>query len=183
MKKTVLFFLVAIVFISSAFAQPTGIKKPVPQEKGISISAGINLPVGDFSSSHLIGIAVDCSPTRHWFGLLKRKKIAFTYNGGLVCYFGKKETVSSYPYNYPGYLFIHAFAGVLYNPFKKTSITLTTGPALRIYNGNTQFNIGGKLEASYYISNRFAIGPGIILMKESGADPIWAASVKATFDL
>jgi hypothetical protein len=183
MKKTVLFFLVAIVFISSAFAQPTGIKKPVPQEKGISISAGINLPVGDFSSSHLIGIAVDCSPTRHWFGLLKRKKIAFTYNGGLVCYFGKKETVSSYPYKYPGYIFVHGFGGMLYNPAKNAAISLTAGPALGIYNGNTQFNIGSKLEASYYISKNIAIGPGIILMKESGADPIWAASVKAIFNL
>lgn len=141
------------------------------------------MSVGDFSSTHPVGIALDCSPTRHWFGLLKRKKIAFTYNGGVVYYFGKKETVSSYPYKYPGYIFIHSFGGLLYNPAKNAGISLTTGPALGIYNGNTQFNIGSKLEASYYISNRFAIVPGIMLMKESGADPIWAASVKARFDL
>ena len=72
---------------------------------------------------------------------------------------------------------------MLYNPAKNTAISLTTGPALAIYNGNNQFNIGTKLEASYKISTSIAIGPGILLMKESGADPIWAASLKATFDL
>jgi hypothetical protein len=182
MKKTVLFFLAA-AFIISVSAQTTGIKKPGPEEKGISLSTGINLPFGDFSSTHLIGIAIDCSPSSHWFGLLNRKKIAFTYNGGLAYYFGKKETVSSNPYKYPGYIFIHGFAGVLYVPAKKANITFTAGPALGIYNGNLQFNIGTKLEASYYISKNIAIGPGIILMKESGANPIWAASLQAIVDL
>lgn len=183
MKKTVLFFLAFIVVIISAFSQSTDIKKPVPEEKGILLSTGIHLPVGDFSSTHLIGIAVDCSPSRHWFGLLKRKKIAFTYNGGLAYYFGKKETVSNYPYKYPGYIFVHGFGGMLYNPAKKAAISLTAGPALAIYNGNTQFNIGTKLEASYNISTSIAIGPCILLMRESGADALWSLAIRAGIKL
>lgn len=157
--------------------------KAQSKEGNNAVSIGINLPVGNFSSTHLIGIGAEYSPLRHTFQLFKWKHLAFTYNGGVAYYFGKKETVSGYPYKYPGYIFIHAFGGLLYNPFKKASITLTAGPALRIYNGNARFNIGSKLELSYFISKKVAIGPGIIFMKESGADLLWSAAFKATLAL
>ena len=147
------------------------------------VSVGINIPVGNFSSTHIIGIGVEYSPLRHTFQLFKLKHLALTYNSGVAYYIGKKETVSNYPYKYPGYIFIHAFGGVLYNPVKSGSVSLTAGPALGIYNGNTRFNFGSKLEASYYISKNVGIGPGIILMKEPGATSLWAASFKATLNL
>jgi hypothetical protein len=75
---------------------------------------------------------------------------------------------------------MHAWAGAIYNPWKRGNIILTAGPALGIYNSNTQFNIGSCLEGSYYIKEKIAISPGIIMMKESGADPLWSASLKAT---
>lgn len=150
-------------------------------DAGISVS--VHVPVGSFSSTHIIGIGAEYSPASHIIHQLKQKRLAFTYNGGLAYYLGKKETVSSYPYKYPGYFFIHAFAGILYNPVKGGSIILTAGPALGIYNGNTQFNLGSKLEASYYISKNIAIGPGIIMMKEPGANPLWAATFKTIINL
>ncbi|MEK7224450.1 MAG: hypothetical protein AAB221_02060, partial [Bacteroidota bacterium] len=76
------------------------------------VSFGINLPLGDFSSTHLVGFDIGYSPGTHVFGLVKNKHFAFTYNGGVAYYAGKKETVSSYPYKYPEYLFVHAFAGL-----------------------------------------------------------------------
>jgi hypothetical protein len=175
MQRKLLLFLVSCLFTFHSSAQ-TG-------EKGISLSAGINLPLGDFSSTHLLGFGIDCSPVKHWFGITSKKKIAFTYNGGVTYYFGKKETVSGYPYDYPGYFFIHAFGGILFNPVKNGIIILTAGPALGMYNGHTQFNTGSKLETSYYISNNIAIGPGIILMKEAGADPLWSAAFKVSVAL
>lgn len=178
MKKSRSIFWVAMIFIKSVSGQTTEIKKPFPQEKGIALSAAVNLPVGDFSSTHRIGIAFDCSPSRHLLGLMKQKKMAFTYSGGVAYYVGKKETVSNYPYKYPGYVFIHGFGGLLYNPFKKAGFALTTGPALGIYNGNTQFNIGAKLEASYSITTSIAIGPGILLMKEPGANALWSMAIR-----
>lgn len=144
------------------------------------ISVGINIPVGDFSSTHIIGIGVEYSPLRHTFQLTKLKHLAFTFNGGVAYYLGKKETVSGYRYKYPGYIFINAFGGLLYNPVKKVSITLTAGPALRIYNGLIRFNTGSKFELSYFINDKIAIGPGIIFMKESGTNPLWAAALKTT---
>lgn len=183
MKKGLLLLFFTSSFTVYSFAQSAEQQKRPSKNNGVSVSLGINLPVDDFSSTHFMGIGVDFSPASHWFGLLKRKKIAFTYTGGAAYYFGKKETVSSYPYQYPGYLFIHAFAGVLYNPVQKAGLKLTAGPALGIYNGSSQFNIGSRLEASYYINKMLSVGPGILFMKESGADPIWSASFKATLDL
>jgi len=109
--------------------------------------------------------------------------MAFTYNGGFAYYFGKNETVSNYRYKYPGYIFIHGFGGLLYYPFKKVGISLTAGPALGIYNGNLQFNVGSKLETGYNISTSIAIGPGILLMKEPGANALWSLAVRVVIKL
>jgi len=159
--------------------------KPVKQSQNgnTGLGLGINIPAGSFSSTHVAGISAEYAPVRHVLGLIKQKKWAFTYNGGIAYYFGKKETVSGYRYKYPNYTFIHAFAGVLYQPCKKTALSLTAGPALGIYNGNTRFNTGSKLEATYFINPKLAIGPGLILMKESGADALWSAGLKTTFVL
>lgn len=145
-----------------------------------AVSVGINFPVADFSSTHLIGISADYSPARHRFGLLKNKHFALTYNGGATYYLGKKETVGNYSYHYPPYFFIHAFAGFLYSTGKKVTAILFAGPALGLYNGHAQFNTGSKIEINYLINQRISIGPGILVTKESGSDPLWSALVKAT---
>lgn len=154
-----------------------------PSGKQNSISLGANLPLGNFSSTHFSGIAINYSWSNHRFDVMDVKPVkpfGFTANTGLACYFGEKETVSSYQYKYPGYIFIHTYAGTIYNAWRNANISLTAGPALGIYNGNTQFNIGSILEGSYFIKEKIAITPGIIFMKESGANPLWSASLKAT---
>lgn len=183
MKKGLLLLFFTSSFTAYSFAQSTEQQKRSSKNNGVSVSLAVNLPVGDFSSTHFMGIGINFSPASHWFGLLKRRKIAFTYTGGAAYYFGKKETVSSYPYQYPGYTFIHGFGGVLYNPFKNTTISLTTGPALGIYNGNIQFNIGSKLEGNYLINSKISIGPGVNLMKEPGANTLWSLFIKAAITL
>jgi hypothetical protein len=163
-------------------AQTTKTKAPT-KNRNTGLSAGIMIPVGHFSSTHFAGISAEYSPARHDFGLTQLKKWTFTYNGGIAYYFGKKEIVNNYPYRYPGYLFIHAFGGLLYHAFQHAGLSLTAGPALGLYNGNTRFNFGSKLEAVYFLNPKWGIGPGIIGMKESGADAIWSVSLKTTLVL
>lgn len=145
-----------------------------------AVSLGIHIPVGAFSSTHFIGIGADYSPANHKFGLLKNKHFALTYNGGVTYYLGKKETVSNYSYEYPSYFFIHAFAGFVYRIGKKVNAILYAGPALGLYSGHAQYNTGSKIELNYSINPKISIGPGILVMKETGSDPLWSASVKAT---
>ncbi len=143
-----------------------------------AISLGLHMPLGSFSSTHTVGFGIGYSSNTHVFGLVKNKHFAFTYNGGAAYYPGKKETVSSYPYKYPGYLFIHAFAGILYSPARKIDFRLTTGPALGNYNSSTKFNIGANLEGNYHLNKGFVLSPQLLLMKESKSDPLWAGSLK-----
>jgi hypothetical protein len=180
MKKTILSLFTSLLLIQ-AYAQS--------KDKGIAVSIGVNMPVGEFSSTHGFGIAVDCSPSRHKFQMKqKNKKIilaktAFTYNGGMTYYFGKSETVSGYPYKYPGYFFIHAFGGLLYVPAKKMTASLLAGPALGIYNGNTRFNIGARLEGNYKIKTNISAGPLLNMMLEPGTNALWSAGMKFTLEL
>ena len=182
-----LFFL--LLMGNSAFGQSGTESKSKKSDLGIDVSAAIRLPFGNFNSTHFIGVGIELSPSYPTVRLESKIKIAFTYNGGIAYYPGKKETVSGYQYTYPGYIFLHAFAGVLFIPSKnggltfpsqKIEISLTGGPALGIYNGNTRFNLGSKMELNYHLNDKLSIGPGIIFMKESGAGPLWAASLKVT---
>ncbi len=178
-KKILLLLFFSLPFLT-LIAQPPQLLKYI-DPKASTVSVSIHLPVGSFSTSHIAGVGAEYAPGRHWYAKTKPKKFRFTYQGGVAYYFGKKETVSGYDYDYPGYFFLHAFGGLLYIPVKRTDIKLTAGPALGIYNGNTQFNIGGKLEGVYFISRDIGIGPGIIMMKENGANAIWSVALKGTF--
>ena len=164
-----LFSLLLIMACLPASAQSKG---------GNVVSLGINIPFGDFSQTHFIGIAADYSPTRHRFGLIKLKKFALTWSGGAAYYFGKRSDVINDSYHYRSFIFIHGFGGILYKLNKQTNFILYAGPGAGIYHGNLRFIIGSRLEMNYMINQKFGIAPGILLMKEHGADALWAASLK-----
>ncbi len=184
--KRFLSFLLLICFIVitdcviGQSQRPNKHNHPSGSQHGISI--GDHIPLGNFSSTHFLGVAANYSWSNHRFGRMDVKPvkpIGFTANTGVAYYFGKKETASGYPYKYPRYIFLHAYGGAIYNPNGKANIILTAGPAIGIYNGFTQFNFGATLEGSYYFNEKIAISPGIIFMKESGYNPLWTASLKA----
>jgi hypothetical protein len=160
-------------------------KKDMPEMKGKnnSISFGVNIPFGDFSSTHRFGAGADYSWSKYRYGLLKSipiKSIGFTFNAGSDYFFGKKETIGLYKYDYPNYLYLHTYGGIIYNLVKKINISFTAGPALSFYSGNAQFNIGINLSGNYYFNKNMAISPAILFMKESISEPLWVASLKAS---
>lgn len=187
-RSSFLFLSLAFGFNSSSQNQKTNKNNDLR----IDVAAAIQMPVGNFSSTHFLGFGINVTPSYHTMSLFSKIKIAFTYNGGIAYYLGKKETLGGYPYNYPGYFFIHAFTGILFTPskndgsnfqYKNFDISMTGGPALGIYNGNTRLNLGGKLELNYHLKGKQTIGTGIILMKENGADALYAISIKAVYSL
>lgn len=181
MKIFPLLFLLLICL--EIIAQPASEKKAFVEKNNLG-SLGTEIPIGDFSNTHLPGIGIEYSRSKNRFGIFSAadiKKIAFVYGGGAAIYIGKKETLSLYPYKYPAYVFIKATAGVLYKPGSKSGFTIAAGPAIGIYNGNTQFNLNSRLEGHYFLNEKLAITPGIILMKEmTVADPLIAVSLKAS---
>lgn len=181
MKKIFLSLLVICQFALHAFSQTSPAKKKQAGNKGLCISTGINVPVGDFSSTHLIGVSLAAGPAIHQYNLNKDHTIGFVYQGGIAYYLGKKETIAGYVYKYPGYIFLHAFGGVSFLVQKNSEIVISAGPALGFYNGNIKFNAGASLTANFSISNNFALGPSIMMMKEFGTNALWAPSLRATF--
>lgn len=182
MKKCFPLFLL-LLSASFCFSQTDSEKKLTPGKKRNSIAAGINIPIGDFSTTHFGGFSTVYAWSKNRFGLLSTmpvKKIGFTANSGIACYFGKKETIGSGSYQYPAYIFLHIYAGAIYNAGKKVNICLTAGPAAGIYSSNVQFNTGASLQCNYYISGKIAITPGLIMMKETGSDPLYSAALKAS---
>ncbi|MEO7923138.1 MAG: hypothetical protein ABIR30_05625 [Chitinophagaceae bacterium] len=184
MRITLLLFIFCFGLLSSyGQTKHSTTKKHAPGKQHL-VSAAIHLPFGEFSDTHIGGLAVEYAWSDHRFGRqpsLPSKKIGFLATGGVAYYFGEKETVNGYPYDYPGYLFIHIYPGLVFNVDKKLAISLAAGPGLGIYNGTTRFNLGAVVQVSYSISERIAISPGILLMKENGADPLIAASVKSSW--
>lgn len=186
MRKTQIILLVLLESFLNLQAQSKNENLPTHFKSNL-LTFGADIPIGDFSNTHLAGISFEYARSKNRFGIVpagSKERIDFVYGGGAAIYFGKKETVSLYTYEYPAYLFIKASAGVLYKPGIKSVFTIAAGPAIGIYNGNTQFNLNSKLEGSYFFSGKLAITPGIVLMKEmTVADPLIAFSLKASLAL
>lgn len=182
MKKYLLISFICTFLFFNATAQDTPEKKIQVKRKS-AIGVGVNFPVGEFSRTHTIGFSVVYNSLRHDSNQKTPSRTSFTWNGGAAYYIGKKETGVSYSYKYPAYIFIHGNAGILYSLAKKTFATLTAGPALGFYSGNTKFNVNIQLDINYQINKRILVTPAVILMKEPGANSLWAPGLKAMFIL
>src|SRR5258705_1174226 len=113
-----------------------------------SVSAGINIPFGVFSATHNFGAGIDYSWSNHCYGRMEKTPInpvGITVNAGADYYWGKKETIGLYTYDYSTYTFLHTYGGIIYNPGNKANISLTGGPTLGTYSSNTELGLGLNL--------------------------------------
>ena len=160
-------------------------KKILPKGYSKTVSAGVNITIPEFSQTHSFGAGINFSWSKHRFGLMEKrptKSFGFIADGGIDYYFGKKETVSGYPYQYKGFTYIHTYGGVIFNCCKRGNINLTTGPALGLEDGFNSFFWGVNLSGAYYLNEKIAITPGIYFMKDFDSyDPLLSGSIKASF--
>jgi len=186
MKKTAFIILAGIFTSNAILAQADTTATPnYTKGKRNAVSFGINIPVGEFSETHIGGISVNYSWSQYRFGRMKKlpkKLIGLSANSGIDYYFGKKENVAGYDFKYGSYLFLHVFGGAIYNPCKNGNITLTAGPAMDIYKGKADFGFGVNLNGNYYFNDRIGISPEAIYMKHNKANALWAISIKVTYN-
>jgi hypothetical protein len=185
MRRTV-FIVIACLFATIKILAQDSVPGSPNYIKGKNNAGafGINIPVGEFSKTHIAGIGLDYSWSHHRFGNLKvlpKKLIGFTAKGGIAYYFGKKETVAGYDYRYGGYLYLHAFGGAIYNPCKKGNITLTIGPTLGIYKGSADVGFGVNLGGSYSLTDKIALRPEIIFLNHHEAAALWVVTMRAVY--
>jgi hypothetical protein len=183
MKKEIVCLLLGSLLITGLSAQTTdSIHKN--QGKKFAVSAGIDIPAGEFPQTHSFGGGGDLSWSNHRFGMMKKKPvklIGFTANAGIDHYFGRNRTVSTYQINYGDFTYLHVYGGAIYNPCKKGNIQLTAGSGAGLIDGIIEFWWGVNLTGSYYINEKIAITPGIIFMKQSIADPLIAGILRASW--
>jgi hypothetical protein len=154
------------------------------QKNDFFISGGLNVPVGDFSKTHWLAASAEVFSLHYHCDSVKEKKISFTYKAGLAYYFaGQKEIVNGFTNIYPAYWYGYGFGGIVYKPVKRLNITLAVGPAISRYLETTRFNMGAELNAYYFIHCNLSVGPTLHLVKEGGADGLWALGAKLNFRL
>ena len=170
-----------LFIIYPAFAQKTDRNKNNQKHYSNSISLNVDLPIGYFFKTHSIGIGINYLWSDRRLGRLNYfpdNPFGFIFNTGADLFFGKTD---SYNVSYGGYLYIHLYGGGIFNPSAKVNISLTAGPMLRIYKGDSQLGIGADLRGSYAMSNRISIATVITITKEKDADPFYIGSLQVSF--
>lgn len=184
-NKYLLLVFVCLITALSANTQNSEKKKVSQNGYSKSVSVGINISIGEFAETHPIGAAVGFIWSKNRLGLMESKPskaFGFIADGGIAYYFGNKETVSSYPYKYNNFTYIHTYGGIIYNLCKKGNINLTTGPALGLEGGFSTFFWGANFAGAYYINEKIAITPAIQFMKDPDSyDPLLSFSVKGSW--
>jgi hypothetical protein len=181
--------IVTLVLTTSLFNFVKGqdtIKKKItlPAGKRNAISAGVALPMGNFSNTHFIGFEAGYMRSNRRFGQLKinpSKPLGLVAAAGGSNYLGKNEKLDSFTYAYANYMHVYIHGGIIYNPCRYGNIILILGPGMSFYNGTERFVFGVTLLASYYFSSKFSVSPGISAMKESISDPLWTGSLKMSY--
>jgi len=177
-KFVIILILSPLSFFSKC--QETGRKVNIPSGKNHTSSIGIILPLGDFTSTHFLGLSTEFSFSNHRFGRLENvpsKKIGWLVSGGCDLFFGKKEIIATATYKYPIYIVPYLGGGIILNPGKRTSFSLIAGPALSVYSKTTRLNFRSTFQYNYSISKFINAGIRLTITKESISEPLWSSSV------
>lgn len=179
----IVFSAIAVLLITlNSFAQ-AGEYKLAPEGKSQSASLDLHLPLGIFARSQFAGAGLNYSWSNHRYGpdVTNRKLIGFTANAGGDYYFGRRIRTAGYPFQYGGYIYGWLMAGIITNPWAFTHISLTAGPTIGIYKGNSDMGMGVNVFGSYFIKKRIAIGPGITYKKHPDTDGLWTGSARISY--
>lgn len=141
--------------------------------------AGADKPLGIFNQTHLAGIQAGVYYSPGFTKARSSPQITYILNSGFRYYLGKREMVSGYSYRYGGYTAWDFYGGALYKFRKPVRVSCMAGPALSLYRKNSRLNLGAALDLHWQLNARWGISPGVSLLKESGAAPLWAAGIKA----
>lgn len=193
MKRVYLFCLLSLAIAIHADGQtlpviPQQLPNHVPNEKqGPQQLASLLLyaPVGSFAKSHVAGLGLNYAFFHPRYKIYVFKKyIGFTANAGVDYYPGKKTAVADHDFKYGGYGYAYIQAGITTAITKKTGVSLTAGPAMGLYKGNSEFGWNATMIVAWQLNNsRFLIGPGITVKKQKETDALWAIAFRISYKL
>jgi hypothetical protein len=148
------------------------------------IGLNIQKPFGEFCKTHRFGIGLTYSRGDRRTMRIKKvepKKFLFTYQAGVTWYNGRREISYDYAYDHPSFMLIHVYGGLKYRAGANAELKLLVGPAMGIYDGDADFNLGADLIAGYFINDRLSINPGVGIQVEGGTAAKVVAKLGAQF--
>jgi hypothetical protein len=177
------FTILSILLITLNIAAQDGKKLSHPVGQNHLVSLDLHIPVGVFAGSHFAGAGINYSWSHHRFGnnISASKLIGFTFNAGGDYYFGRRVKTAGYPFQYGGYIYTYLLAGVISNLKPDLNLSLTAGPTIGIYKGNTDMGAGVNLLGNFYFKKNLSIGPGVTFKKHPGTDGLWTGTVRLSY--
>jgi hypothetical protein len=137
----------------------------------------LQLPLGDFTSTHLFGAGLSYQSQPDW-----TRKLSFRMLEGFECYFGKQETVSTYyDFKNGSYLVFFVLPAAQLRLSKKVYLAIHAGPALGLHLNNLHLNMMSSVRLFYRVSNKLLVGPVVYYLKEGGAEALWSAGIRTGF--
>lgn len=142
----------------------------------------LQLPVDRFATSHIAGAGLGYSWSRRRFGnAVSSRKPGLIASAGADYYVGKKITTAGYDFRFGSYLDAYLLGGAVYNFTSKAMATLSAGPGLGIYKGNSRVGVHVALHGNYFITERLAISPGIIYRTHTQENALWSIVLRAGY--
>jgi hypothetical protein len=177
------FSILSILLITLNIAAQDGKKLAHSGGQNHLASLDLHLPLGVFARSQFAGAGLSYSWSHHRFGdnISASKLVGFTLNAGGDYYFGRRVKTAWYPFKYGGYFNTYLLAGIISNPKPYLNLSVTAGPTLGIYKGNTDVGAGVNLFGNFYFKKNLSIGPGITYKKHPDADGLWTGNVRLSY--
>jgi hypothetical protein len=178
-----IFFLLSTILVFPAFSQRY--EKPEEEKpRANSIGFSLNIPIGNFNSTHTIGFGLDYTWSTRSFkkDSVSDKLIHFAANAGVSYYGGKRTTTAGNEFTYDGYTNVFVMPGIDCKWTAPLVLNLFTGPVMSMYKGDSDFGFGVNLISNYSISPRVAAGPGIQYRKFAETDALWAATFRFSYN-
>jgi len=176
---------VIIIVCTGAYSQGHHADSLAQPGRSHSLSAEVVFPFGEFAETHGPGAGLRYEHFQGKTGRLSSlpaKKWGFIYGGAIGWQDGKKETPGLvYTYHYDDFFYGYMFGGAGFLPCRNGMISISSGPALSYYSATSRFNIYAGLNGSYYAWDKFGVGAGIRLLKESGAAPMAMGTFSAKY--
>jgi hypothetical protein len=177
------FSILSILLITLNIAAQDGKKLAHSGGQNHLASLDLHLPLGVFARSQFAGAGLSYSWSHHRFGdnISASKLVGFTLNAGGDYYFGRRVKTAGYPFKYGGYFNTYLLAGIISNPKPYLNLSVTAGPTLGIYKGNTDVGAGVNLFGNFYFKKNLSIGPGVTYKKHPDADGLWTGIVRLSY--
>lgn len=152
-------------------------QSPVPGSRQ-ELSAGLQLPVSNFSETHLVAAGVQYTITNHRLGITQPKSIiGWIGSIGVDYYLGRKDKEAGHSFKNGNYLHSRLLGGIIANPSAQTQVSLQAGPGWGIYQGTHAINVCSALNGTYYINEQWGIAARLMMIKEKGAQILWTPGI------